>query len=1237
MGVDTRKKLLLPAPTDSSTLQTSGDEVIPTDFATDLSRRTDHTSLSIPEDGSPITVNTAKKREKSENHLGRSGHHTSQTSLLIEYFEGGKGPNVHSRPSVRVKVTPSSAKKGKETKDHIQITEASGARKPSYTRRISLGPRNAGETQLIEGESISSFAEDSNLSARPPVEIEVLHKDQMSDLSGTSLSKDSRYMPQNPSEISSMPPESAVEINEPVTPQRTRSRSFTKNAAVGTAVGAAVGTAVGAMDTLKTPSRRRSRSLSRERITQKAIEKIRNEPGTSSRSKHKHGTKSHSRSVSEEHVNETLSSPKRRSSKHKRYEDFPSGESSLVTASQVSDGRSFRSGTSKSSINNPKLLETVEDAIRRLILPELTALKAEQKTQQNLQKFEKGNRDSVLSGSSVSKEELTRRVSKHASDPNVRGKPKLTVSRDEHRSGRKVSGESIHKKKSRHDKVYDSPSERSFERGMSEETVIRDESKSRKKNKDGSGLRDAAAGSLVGGLLTRAALKHHDSKSSIERRERRRKRSKSHSRSQSMTTSVADTEEIFYKHDVPPMPMRSAITTSDVTRDSILSERTSTPTSERRRHEIREVARGSPKEITPPSSRTPTRSPALQGRGGGYSKDSPRDDVSVHSEEEYHEDPSHHYRQAALSSALAGGGVMAGRQAFDHYDNREDYVYGHGRGLSPIQSVASFEEREAAKRESDHHAHSTGSMSSTEGHQKGAKLSAQSLTSLEAANLEHSNRPKGISLETGSEILGPHEFRGSDQDLSRDPTNESWYEGDDLDNPRDSIGKDSYGQSAIDVKRLTNFTDDSMDAPYLDKVTAAQQVRGVGANAEYIQTPTAVESAVASLHGSSIVDAHSTKSGHSRAGETYLESPIGRAVHREEYPSDLSSARDRGSPLKQQHGIDDQNLHAVDTRYDSHEHGSAANSPRHSAARSINDRNSYVPMTSNAIPDANDPLPEIMPGMDSKSDISTNPPDIQGPRGGPPYETPLQWPYHQATPPQSKTDNVPRSENTSAHEGLKAAAATMLSAAAGAGAAAALAQRDRQKNDAPRLETSRDFRDQSPAINETHQEGTFDDIGTGQGYLGAKTIPESPLPKDEGYQTEDQHARSVGALTPDYRRKNITPFAEGVTGGALGDLMLGDEEEQDPFVGRHMRHSSGNSHGMPSPLYDSATGRGIDRIESKDIRALMDHVRLIPFLPCPTLTYCSSPFGMPNAMLEIPRSSLPWFAVPQRCETHSRT
>jgi hypothetical protein len=32
---------------------------------------------------------------------------------------------------------------------------------------------------------------------------------------------------------------------------------------------------------------------------------------------------------------------------------------------------------------------------------------------------------------------------------------------------------------------------------------------------------------------------------------------------------------------------------------------------------------------------------------------------------------------------------------------------------------------------------------------------------------------------------------------------------------------------------------------------------------------------------------------------------------------------------------------------------------------------------------------------------------------------------------------------------------------------------------------------------------------------------------------------------------------------------------------------------MASPLYDGATGRGMDRIQSKDILALMNHVSVI--------------------------------------------
>ncbi len=205
----------LPAPTESSTLHTSGESVTGTDLATDVSRRTEKTSISIPEDGSPVTVTTKKRREHRdrdrEHTLTKASHH-SQTSLLIEYFEGGKGPNVHARPSVRVKVTPSAARKIKDANEHIQLTEVGSNRKPSYTRRISLGPRSSGEKRMIESaddKSISSFnsaADDSNVArGYPPIEIEVMKGDG-SDLSGTSVPENKRYIDQTTSEISSMPP-----------------------------------------------------------------------------------------------------------------------------------------------------------------------------------------------------------------------------------------------------------------------------------------------------------------------------------------------------------------------------------------------------------------------------------------------------------------------------------------------------------------------------------------------------------------------------------------------------------------------------------------------------------------------------------------------------------------------------------------------------------------------------------------------------------------------------------------------------------------------------------------------------------------------------------------------------------------------------------------------------------------------------------------------------------------------
>ena len=1214
MGVEARKPPL-PAPTDSPTFQNSGGSVTGTDLATDISRRTDRTSYSIPEDGSPITISTKKRREKRDkDHEGTLSRatHQSQTSLLIEYFEGGKGPSVHSRPSVRVKVTPSAARKIKDTNEHIQITEAGGHRKPSYTRRISLGPKNTGDRQITDSadeKSISSYIsaeEESSLAGRyPPVEIEVMPRDQVSELSGGLGPLEQRYIQQNPSEISSMPPDSMLEGNPGnITPRRNRSRSTSKDAVMTT------------KDTLKTPSRRQSRSLSRERIAQKAIEKIVNKPREVSSSKRKHGSKTRSRSISDEHVVENLKSPRRRSSRHHQEEEFVSGaESSLLTSHasprrKSGDQYSFRSGTSKSSITNPKLLETVEDAIRRLILPELTTLKEEQKLQQNRSKFERGNRDSIASGGSPSRTELTRRVSKHASAPDVKVRPKVVLNRDENNAGTILSGNSIKgRKESKRDQVLDSPSERSFERDMSEETVIRDDGKVRR-SKDGHRLRDAAVGGVVGGALTAAALKHHDSKSSVDKRERRRKRSKSHSRSASVAES---TEEIFYKHDVPPMPMRSDIHGSEVTRDSILSELTEGPASPsvgRRRTELREVSRGSPREVLSPTHRTPTRTPVGLNKGlGTHHSNLSRGDLSVHSakserslrREEVGSKPA----DIAMGEAAVGAGMAEESlsESRDRYTEHEEHIFAHrahNQGLSPIQSVASFKEGGEPLHRDPRHTHSSGSLSSLDpNHRKSSALSIKSLSSVASKQFPPSNRPKGINLERGEDVLGQHGLRDSDYTQGEystgDPAMDEWYQRQHEENERyrESTVEENYQDSMIDVRHMTNYTDDSMDAPYLDKVTAAQQVRGMGANAEYVHTPVAVESAVASLHDPSVLSVRS-KTGDKSYADTFEEDRQAAATY--------SHASNKEVGIEEHNVHLDSNDHAHTQDYKSeklHEYDrrSAAESPTQSIARSEDER---IPMGASGLPVPDDPIPEIGHGLDSEeSDLNTNPSIIQGPIGGPHHGSRDHWPSG-PTPPQPTGEPFSRSNDHSAHESLKAAAAGMLSAAA-------LAHRDQDYHD--EQENTRDIslsEKNQPTVEHDYGQGVNHDFGPPRdSYMTNASIPTPPMgkDKDEGYiSAAPQH--SPGPTSPEAKQWNGAY--------AAGQVNDADEfmEDDDPFVSKsHARHLSANSHGMPSPLYDSAMGRGIDRIQSKDVVALMDHVsshfRSSAGDTDPSLAYCT--------------------------------
>ena len=1189
----------LPAPTESSTLQTSGGSITGTDLATDVSRRTDHTSFSIPEDGSPVTISTkAKKDKRHRSHEGTltRASHQSQTSLLIEYFEGGKGSNVHSRPSVRVKVTPSAARKIKDASEHIQITEAGGARKPSYTRRISLGPRATGDRQVtenIDDRSLSSYAsaaDDSSLAGRyPPVEIEVLDRDHGSDLSSpsaVSAAKQPRYVQQNPSEISSMPPDSMLEGNVESMTTRDRSRSRSRDEAGET------------NNMLKTPSRRRSRSLSRERLTQKVIEKLGNSPRHDSSRKQRPSSNARSRSVSNEQMVETLKSGKHRSGKHHHEDGVASGvESSILTNSQLSSRRksgdqySFRSSTSKSSINNPKLLETVEDAIRRLILPELTTLKHEQKMQQNRSNFERGKWDSIASGSGSSRVELIRRVSKHASAPDVSVRPKVVLNRDENNAGTLLSGNSEQGKNgSIHEQSVSSTSDRSFEREMSEETVIRTDGKDpRRRSHDVYQLRDITAESMSGAILTSAALEDHNAKSSSGKRHRKRRGSRSHSRSASNAESI---EDIFNKHKVPPMPMRSEIYSSEVTRDSILSactEESSSP-SNRRRAEIRQVSRGSPREVLSPASRTPTRTPVQLRKGlNTHHSNSSRGDLSIRSTHSNTSLREENRNLVAEEVELAG---MASNEAFqvsdlhespEHHDKHPYFHRPHHGALSPIQSVASFkEESNLSRKHSPHRSHSSDSRSSPDRQDKRLSgLSIKTLSSAASTNIARSKRPKGINLENGQDVLDQHGQKdsayGESHHALKDSIVDDWYQqqhDEQNDRYRESYADSNVEDSTLDVRHMTNYTDDSLDASYPNELTAIKQVHGMDADREYVQTPVAVESAVASLLDPSVI------SERSKVGTKQYSDHLDD--HMADYQKGVSLANQSSHRSMNLESNNHQSNEESNTRGSQGKSNLSLgeNSPRQSVAQSLKEEERVV-LGATSLPVPEDPMPEPGYGLDSESDLNTNPSiEREVLMSAAHQDSHAHRPY-QPTPRQQQGEFANRSNEHSAQASLKAVAEGILSVAA-----AARADQESPEDKAGARDISPDEIDDVTPYRDYEAQAN-DEFESVQGdYMRNQPIQFPPIGKlDEGYMSAP-HA----GLSPEPK-----PMTAGVHGNhnmnGIDDLMA----DEDPFFNTSQtRHMSANSHGMPSPLYDSATGNGIDRIQSKDIVALMDHVSFQP-------------------------------------------
>ena len=1096
MGVDTRRPIL-PAPTES--IIDTGESTTGTDLATDISRRTDKTSYSIPDDGSPVTVSTRRQRDRDEK-LSRS-HHDSHTSLLIEYFEGGKGSGgVVSRPSVRVRVTPSSARKSRDKRDHFQVTETSGSgsRKPSYTHRISLPSPSSKQKQLDSGatddQSVSSISaeEEGHQSTRRPVDIEFVNRGPESGIS--MLSQDTRYMPVS-SDISSMPPDSMINASS-AGPRRKRSQSLER------------GSPREDKGLLKTPHRQRSRSLSTERIAHRVAEKLTESPQEASGGKRRSKSKG-----GKDYLEAEPKSSRRRKHKYAE-EDIISPESSLLSTSAVSSNRksdqySIRSGASKSSINNPKLLETVEDAIRRLILPELKELKKDQKVMTNKSKFDRDMATSYSSGTS-SRDELGRRLSKHASAPDVM-KPKVVLNKDSKDEGIVLSGSGSGEAASRNKERKSSKSSETSDMAVrwanrpdyTEQDKIR-----RQKSK---GLRDAHAAARVGSALTAASLKHHDSNSSLDQKERRRK---SGSRKSTESMKYNETELVFQKHNVAPMPMRSEIE-SQLTRTSLLSERTESPTPQKRHSQL-DLARGSPRQSASPASRTPTRHSVDSRHGLGMRHDNQsHHNISVHtaSDRDLHrksQSPGTDGGDWAIAAAAAANLLDAAHPG--HQQTEDDYHdETHGRGLSPIQSVAS------GHTETYHDQYPAHGEKNFEGKRDmEPRLSIDSLSSAPSTNLARSTR-LGTSPQSQSGLFkqGSQESPGLGYEHSRQGSQDDGF----------------YGYD--EESRLTADNDDS-EVDFMDKVKEGHRVTtGAAANPQFIH-PMGFESAVASLMDPSVLESQiESQLSSSNRSQTDLGQRSGSLS-----PEKPASEGYRGSPLKQRQDASN----ADDTSFPRR---MGATSPPQSVTQSYEDLDDSAMMGANVPRGMDSPLGDAE-SQQSESEINTNPSIIQGPIGG--VAQGDHWGYDSMPAPADHYyDNH-------------------------AGASKGLDDEQQRGLDAEYYQTAQNIfggDDYSMHSAENQPRPLF---GT------------PPGAKDEGYvSAANPMSPSIG--TPKQGSRGLA--GADVAGMDGLDSPAGPD---DPFASGHKRHFSGYSHGVGSPLYDSATGRGIERIQSQDIVALMDHL-----------------------------------------------
>ncbi|KAM5352524.1 hypothetical protein ACJ41O_005246 [Fusarium nematophilum] len=1171
MGIPSRKPLPLPAPTETETetnttpTELTGQVVKPGD---------DKSSYSIPEDGTPVTIPTRGHKASK-----------SQTSLLIEYFEGGKpapGSTGERRPSVRVRLTPS--KKGRAD-HHLQVTETKGTRKASVTRRIPLDLNTDSELLDEDGHSMSSYAsatEESNVS-RNPIEIEIDRNNRRRRPASPLIPSESYAV--NPSDISAIPSDSFLDGTGNTTTDLKGSMHSSTGARDVAAAAAAGALAGAAADEIKN---RKSRTRDRSKVSEKSREK--------SSSDRKRRPKSRQSSVTERTADE-LKSPRRRSSKGHQ-ESHVSGADSNVSYSNLSpshrslETHSTRSGVSKSSINNPKLLETVEDAIRRLILPELSALKREQS------KRESRRSSFTSSATSVSRDEAT---------------PRRT-------SGQRSDQKDRRNREARHD--YDASSPLSISRESVDDTYQYDNDVVTPKRSGGDLLKAAAVGAAAGkGLSLLDDKTQSEDRKHRERRRRRAESTRSRSVGRDRYAEEYDDDSLV---PAPPMPLMSEINPSEMTRTSILSANTDRPHSASEElTPVQNVARG---YISPDSTPTPSATPAnLENalltqhanvshgdltalprgkkeyveeyetdeygqkvpidRGPQYEDDDDRDEVS---------DPGDYPEGGYDNSYFATQDVPPPLKYVPYQAG--------ARGLSPIPSVSGY----------------------TEGGSEHQPRNSRSMHSTSDAYYERSENPRNSRSTASLSSLRARELEQmSPRSSAMDYRNTTYTDDSELDkvtsgqavrgigaNPNivhTPLGVESAVASLVDGSMLdqsvlTSGSYNDYGGPRdstlsYDGQSRTYSSRGVSPEKQYMDNNSELEP-----------ERHATPSArsHNKSQEfsEYELDDHGRKVPRTRSPTaseaaitlgavGAAAAAIKAAQGKKQATAEDaaneefqpagvfRNKSFKERTLDGHE-------PRNTPAHSI-DRLSYdeLPkMSASGMPDFDNPMPEIGYVDD---DARTNPSVVQ---------ERLDGDYHddvssgRATPtPQNIAEKQAaslRSRSATSSRGVGAAEVAGAAAlGAAAGMAAAHAHSREPSHDQDEWQRSSDdrkrdtlvtnpYEDASPIANPALNENLLGSRGLNASY-GAPYQTGSPgfTPKyDEGYMSNGPNR------TPDIQPK-------GKALSLPGSPNVGD----DPFyVPKDVRHLSGMSQGMASPFYDAATGQGIDRIENKDIVALMQHL-----------------------------------------------